>query len=221
MQNSHLYNHTSLIKSTCKSVNLDGNVFLLLYCSTVAKTRSYVRLVKTFIVRQYGVWRLELWNRPALTLPIISQIQRNGFNYREIPHGHGSYSFVTYAYWKLSHCPFKKVTEIPRWRGWLGGFWPCPWPTSCSERPSMISEISCSLLAMVADSPVPLCPTLQDKQMEDEKERKQIHKHTKSEKDSALLYSFSCRAPRSNVSQERFLPKDLLSKNIFLCTKSL
>lgn len=35
--------------------------------------------------------------------------------------------------------------------------------TSCSERPSMISEISCSLLAIVADSPVPLCPTLPQK----------------------------------------------------------
>lgn len=34
-------------------------------------------------------------------------------------------------------------------------------PTSCSERPSMISEISCSLLAIVAERPVPLCPTLQ------------------------------------------------------------
>lgn len=33
-------------------------------------------------------------------------------------------------------------------------------PTSCSERPSMISEISCSLLAIVAERPVPLWPTL-------------------------------------------------------------
>lgn len=35
--------------------------------------------------------------------------------------------------------------------------------TSCSERPSMISEISCSLLAIVAERPVPLCPTLPQK----------------------------------------------------------
>ncbi|ETE56125.1 hypothetical protein L345_18165, partial [Ophiophagus hannah] len=33
--------------------------------------------------------------------------------------------------------------------------------TSCSESPSMISEISCSLRAMVAERPVPLWPTLQ------------------------------------------------------------
>lgn len=32
--------------------------------------------------------------------------------------------------------------------------------TSCSESPSMISEISCSLLAMVAERPAPLWPTL-------------------------------------------------------------
>lgn len=55
----------------------------------------------------------------------------------------------------------------------------------------MISEISCSLLAIVADSPVPLCPTLKDKQMEDEKEKNNpTSTPLKSEKDIALLYSF-------------------------------
>lgn len=39
------------------------------------------------------------------------------------------------------------------------------WFTSCSERPSMISDISCSLLAMVADRPVPLWPTLKTGRM--------------------------------------------------------
>lgn len=69
-------------------------------------------------------------------------------------------------------CRAKEGRKVPLHFTREGHHWECVlnWSfisplklTSCSERPSMISEISCSLLAIVADSPVPLCPTLPQK----------------------------------------------------------